>query len=535
MDSIFDIILTVLAIPFGVLIFILFGSLIISLLSEAFTWVKDRITAPKSETIRQKSRSLAERESALNMRELALDEREKQIQAHSSPTENELYSVKKQNENLQKQVADLTRENGSLKWSLANEAYTEKEKYRRLQKEISDKTNAYLEEKEREYAQKEASLRDHYSQLEVSLLAETPSPQPSVTMDSDQERRQFEADLSKAAEEYVAKVKSEVHLVYSLKQAELKKHYEQKERDFDLWRKQKEQQLNAEHDALRLEMARISGETAEIEQSFLQLEHIENQISSSLVSLFGQKVITNLINATTTKSFLRGLEGDFKLTSPITFDEVTIESDGVPYDVSLISCNCPSKQRPCKHMIWLALNLGALHFNPNDQKKILDRIAESATAYQSVIEQTKKDQDSLKKDKKKLKDERRIIESEKYTHPELGQLLAEYEKCIDENRERMLPCNALKSAEIVSAIKKEKQKLIKEKNLYFSKVTVYESLFPWLVECKDMTMDDVRRLGEETSKHEDYVTFLRFWLTPEEFTVLSPSEKIQLALKRSKK
>lgn len=342
---------------------------------------------------------------------------------------------------------------------------------------------------------------------------------------------QGEAALQKIYEEK----KSELERLYEQKKTELQRQYEQKERDFDLWRKQKEQQLNAEHDALRLEMARISGETAEVEQSFLQLEHIENQISSSLVPLFGQKVITSLINSTTTKSFLRGLEGDFKLTSPITFDEVTIESDGVPYDVSLISCNCPSKQRPCKHMIWLALNLGALHFNPNDQEKILDRIAESATAYQSVIEQTKKDQDSLKKDKKKLKDERKIIESEKYTHPELGQLLAEYEKCIDENRERMLPCNALKSAEIVSAIKKEKQKLIKEKNLYFSKVTVYESLFPWLVEFKDMTMDDVRRLGEETSKHEDYVTFLRFWLTPEEFTVLSPSEKIQLALKRSKK
>jgi len=43
------------------------------------------------------------------------DEREKEIQTHPFPSQNNLYSVKKQNDDLQKQIADLTRENRLLK------------------------------------------------------------------------------------------------------------------------------------------------------------------------------------------------------------------------------------------------------------------------------------------------------------------------------------------------------------------------------------------------------------------------------------
>ena len=217
----------------------------------------------------------------------------------------------------------------------------------------------------------------------------------------------------------------------SVRESKLKtkeSEYEQKKRQLDAREqeikkkeqslREREQKLSNSNGAidkdradLRREIDRVAIVRAETNQSLRQLESVENQLSSSLIPLFGQKVITNLIDSASTPSFLRGLEGDFSLVDPITFNGVRIKSGDHTYVVSLTSCTCPSMPKPCKHMIWLAMNLGALHFNSNDQKAILDRISDSTTAYQAIIDQCQKEQEKLKKDKNKIKDEKKIIES----------------------------------------------------------------------------------------------------------------------------
>ena len=119
----------------------------------------------------------------------------------------------------------------------------------------------------------------------------------------------------------------------------------------------------------------------------------------------------------------------------------------------------------------------------------------------------------------------------------LAKHIADEELVNDKLRESML-CDknrpALKAAEVVSEISREKHTLnlrLKEAEYL---VKYYEQAAPWLAEAEDDYIDpELNKTGiEDFDENKDAASF---WLSKDEFTQLTSQEKYQLALERYKK
>lgn len=91
---------------------------------------------------------------------------------------------------------------------------------------------------------------------------------------------------------------------------------------------------------------------------------------------------------------------------------------------------------------------------------------------------------------------------------------------------------ALKAAEEVASIAKEKHALQKENKMLQYQITYYESLFPWLDEFKAVPPQRGWIYANETQNSQSEYESMREWLSPEEYQELPTSEKYQLALDR---
>ncbi|MBI5376377.1 MAG: restriction endonuclease [Candidatus Schekmanbacteria bacterium] len=95
---------------------------------------------------------------------------------------------------------------------------------------------------------------------------------------------------------------------------------------------------------------------------------------------------------------------------------------------------------------------------------------------------------------------------------------------------------ALKGAEAVKLLRKEKNKLEKEYRVSKYLLQYYENLFPWLLDFRGEELDDIiKRILEPDGREEsirDNDDPARIWLTDAEYKNLSSVEKYQLALDR---
>lgn len=95
---------------------------------------------------------------------------------------------------------------------------------------------------------------------------------------------------------------------------------------------------------------------------------------------------------------------------------------------------------------------------------------------------------------------------------------------------------ALKAAEEVTKIAREKRALQKQCKMLEYQLTFYESAFPWLEEFKEVDAKEAWEYakgmdGEGEGEYEQ----LKKWLSPEEYQRLPTAEKFQLALDRFQK
>lgn len=130
-----------------------------------------------------------------------------------------------------------------------------------------------------------------------------------------------------------------------------------------------------------------------------------------------------------------------------------------------------------------------------------------------------------------------IIEEKTLTYPWLAQAYADYMYIFDkqlaeymENKDRP----AMKSAEQVREIAREKRELQRLCKMQEYQLNYYETVFPWLEELKDNDIYEVWEATKETEEKSEYDT-VKKWLSPEEYQNLSNAEKYQLALDRYKK
>jgi len=128
-----------------------------------------------------------------------------------------------------------------------------------------------------------------------------------------------------------------------------------------------------------------------------------------------------------------------------------------------------------------------------------------------------------------------LINEKSQTYPWLANMYADYLKTFDETESERLRNKsrpAEKAAETVQRISREKRELTKLCKLLEHQLAVYEGLFPWLEDFKELSVDDAVAYAKSTTGDENEYSILKNWLSPEEYEKLPNVQKYQLALDR---
>jgi DUF2075 family protein len=102
-------------------------------------------------------------------------------------------------------------------------------------------------------------------------------------------------------------------------------------------------------------------------------------------------------------------------------------------------------------------------------------------------------------------------------------------------REKKRP--APTAAENLKQMAKEKRDITAELKLLEYQLNLYEGLFPWLEDYKEITGADIAEIKTRDYDEDDNNEYeqLKYWLSPEEYDGLSTAQKYQLALDRYKR
>lgn len=127
-----------------------------------------------------------------------------------------------------------------------------------------------------------------------------------------------------------------------------------------------------------------------------------------------------------------------------------------------------------------------------------------------------------------------IVTETSQKFPYMSGVLAEWQYLHDVKVAEWLqnkPRPAIKAAEEIRIISKEKRAIERECQAYKNQITFFESLFPWLEEFKELPPQEAYEYvaGKEDG---DAYSRVKEWLSPEEYSQLSETDKWQLALDR---
>ena len=193
------------------------------------------------------------------------------------------------------------------------------------------------------------------------------------------------------------------------------------------------------------------------------------------------------------------------------------------YRTTLNDCTCPDFQhrhQPCKHMYRIALELG-----------LLSDLGEQANAQ---IAACAAETAALKESRKKIKAAWALLNQKKQTFPYLADLFAELDRYEAEAAAAALRAKsfpAVKKAEEIESNGKKLAKLRRENKSLRYQLNYLKDTVPWLEEF--ITLPPAQAYAAETAAAvEDEYNLYREWLNPDEWNMLAPAEKVQIALNR---
>lgn len=140
--------------------------------------------------------------------------------------------------------------------------------------------------------------------------------------------------------------------------------------------------------------------------------------------------------------------------------------------------------------------------------------------------------------RKKEQDINKIINDETQNASWLTNRFIDYLKINDDNIINYLknkPRPALKAAQIISEMSKEKNKYCREAKKLQYNLDYLVHIFPMLEDAMQLNTHDLERAifkMKKNSEQKDEYETVKQWLSPEEYTRLSNTEKYQLALDR---
>lgn len=91
---------------------------------------------------------------------------------------------------------------------------------------------------------------------------------------------------------------------------------------------------------------------------------------------------------------------------------------------------------------------------------------------------------------------------------------------------------AFTAAEKVREISSQKRTLQEQCKLLEYQLFLYESVFPWLSDFKEISADDLASVVNIAATPENEYSTLKNWLSPQEYQALSETDRLQLALDR---
>ena len=305
--------------------------------------------------------------------------------------------------------------------------------------------------------------------------------------------------------------------------------------------KQSQKNAQAQLDAQREELNKLR---AQLSRERIELNDLKADLLSAISPALGEAdylfhfSAPDLFNdMKSTRKFERAAYANFMLLSPITVSTCRIRSDDKVYDTSLTKCNCDSfiiSHKPCKHMIWLSLRLGAIANGNEERAMALRELAEESKRLSDLEDSLTKRKSALDKKETALREQTKMIHEEGQSHPGFAKMLVLHEQAVDDQRIQYLQNRAPKSAEVVSEVKEEKKKILLERDLLYNQIAVYESLFPWLEEFKQVPLTEAQKYVESVHDEDD-ADYYRNWLSPEEYATLSEPERLQRSLDKWKK
>ena len=131
---------------------------------------------------------------------------------------------------------------------------------------------------------------------------------------------------------------------------------------------------------------------------------------------FDSELVDRYFNAIRDYKLVRAFEQDIRMVSAKIDVEAEITSakdKNQIYEVTLKSCSCPANKKPCKHMLFLAMQIGVLPYRKDiigiEYKKIADK-REELNEREAALEKAEKNLSrrmaSFEKKKEKLKNKK---------------------------------------------------------------------------------------------------------------------------------
>lgn len=223
-----------------------------------------------------------------------------------------------------------------------------------------------------------------------------------------------------------------------------------------------------------------------------------------------------------------------------------IKSGNELYKVTPNSCSCKDREAhtkgfACKHQLFLAYNLGILQLNKDKAKKMVyenfEKVSEESNKIKLLKKEAEHQEEKNKKLKKVLNDYKKefdIIASKTVEDlPFFASIIAEYKTKYYEEAAIALQLKkrpAFTESYRIKDLRKDTQKILAEKLEYEYKLSYIESMFPNINDIFDSGFSEEQQtFALESRENTDPV---RFFISGEDYRVLSVTEKNQLALDR---
>lgn len=132
----------------------------------------------------------------------------------------------------------------------------------------------------------------------------------------------------------------------------------------------------------------------------------------------------------------------------------------------------------------------------------------------------------------------KLLNSNPATAPFFAKQFADYLHLQDLKEVNYLqtkPHPAFTAAEKVKEIVAQKRTLQQQCKLQEYQLTLYETIFPWLSDFKEISSEDLQQFAESEIAPESEYSSLKKWLSPQEYRSLSSADRLQLALERYSK